>query len=76
MRVELGTLGTDGAVDIADTVAFLRDERDSLAQQNLAIDVLELSPRIGKMETDIAHIGSAEEGIADGMNEHIGIAVT
>ena len=31
---------------------------------------------VGEVITDIAHIGRAEQGVTDGVNQHVGIAVS
>ena len=76
MRIELWTLGTYSGVDIAKTIAFGRNKIDGLTQQYLAVYVESLGSSIGKMIAYIAHIGSSKQCIANGVNKHIGIAMT
>ena len=74
---EFGTLGTDGAVDVADGVSFGCYDVHSFAEQNLGVDVLELVSFLGRVVVaDLAHVCSTEDGITNGMDEHISIGVT
>ena len=59
--------------NIAYPPAFFRNQIDGTGQQNLAVNILALACRLGEMITDIAHIGSAQQRIANGMNQDIGI---
>jgi hypothetical protein len=45
-------------------------------QQYLAVNILIRSIRIGKMHADIAQGKRAQQGIADGVQQHVCIAVT
>lgn len=75
--VEFGTLGTDGGIDVANGVASGGDDVEGLAEQNLGVDVLELIAFLGgEVVADVTHVGGAEDGIADGMDEDIGIGVS
>ena len=76
MRIELRLLGADGDVGIAETVAFLCHKAHSLNEQFLAVDALEARVGIGEVETDVAQSCCPEQGIAQGVKHHIGIAVT
>jgi hypothetical protein len=44
-------------------------------QKNFAVYVMEGFAIIREMETDIAHVGSAKQSIADSVDKNIGIAV-
>src|SRR3989344_321873 len=68
-------LGDDGAVDIRDFPAALGNGFFDLAQQLAAVYVLVLRIGIGKMPADSAEPGGAEAGIADGMNENVGVGM-
>ena len=76
MRVEFRSFGTHRHVDIAYLIPALSNESHRVAQQYLAVDILIGDRRIGKMETDVAHRRGAEQGIAKGMYQHIGVGVT
>lgn len=73
--IDLRTLSADGAVDIAHTITTRSDEICGATKQDFAVDALELCSRIGEVITDVAHIGGAEHGVTDGMNEDVGIAM-
>lgn len=75
--IEFGTLCTDGAIDIAYLPASLCQEVCGAAEEDLGVDAFVLiALDRGKVVTDIAHVGCSEEGITDGMDEHISIGVT
>ena len=76
MRVELGALCTHRGVYVADAIALGGDEVDGLAQQYLTIDVERLGSRVGEVVAYVAHVGGAEQGVADGVDEHVGVAVS
>ena len=75
MGLQLGTLGTHRGIDIAHAVALGGDELYRTAKEYLAVDILELARIVGKVVTDIAHVGCTQECITDSMDEHIGIRV-
>ena len=75
MRIDFGPLGADGGVDIAHTVAAGSDKVDGLSKQYLAVYVECLCRAVREMIADIAHIGCTQQGVADGMDEHVGIAM-
>ena len=67
--VELGALCAHRGVYVADAVALGGDEVDGLAQQNLTVYVERLGSRVGEVVTYVAHVGGAEQGVADGVDE-------
>lgn len=74
--VELGTFGADGGIDVANGIAFGCYEVDGFAKQYLGVDVLELVAFFRReVVADVAHVGCTKYGIADGMDEHIGIGM-
>ena len=75
MRIDFGPFGADGSVYVSEAIAFCGDEFDGFAQQYLAIHVQRVGRRVGEVVANVAHVGSAEQRIADGMNQHIGVAV-
>lgn len=75
-RIHLGTFGTDGGIDVANGIAFGCYEVDSFAEKYLGVDVLELVAFFRReVVADVAHVGCTKYGIADGMDEHIGIGM-
>jgi hypothetical protein len=75
MCLQFWTFGTDGGVYVAHAVSLGGNDFYGTAQENLAVYVLELSPSVGEMVADVAHVGSTKQSIADGMDKHIGIAM-
>ena len=73
--LQFRTLGADGGVYVAYAVSLAGNDIHGTAQEDLAVYVLELRTGVGKVVTDVAHVGGAKQGIADGMYEHIGITV-
>lgn len=69
------TLCNDGGIDVADFITGFAHELHGSRQQNLTVDVLELLTVIGKIKTDVAQSGSSEHGVADGMDQYVGITV-
>ena len=69
------TLGTDGGIDVAYSIAFRGNEFHRLAQKDFAVYAVVLLTVIREMKTDVTHSSSPKQGIADGMNQHIGIAM-
>ena len=47
----------------------------SFCKQYLAVYIESIIGVVGEMESYVAHVGSAEHGIADGVYEHVGIAM-
>lgn len=74
--VELGTLCTDGSIDVANGIAFGCYEVDGFAEKYLGIDVLELVTFFrGEVVADVAHVGCTKYGIADGMDENVSVGM-
>ena len=71
---QLGGLSADGAVAVSELVTCLTHHLHDTAKQNLGINTLVLvALGVGEMIPDITHIGSAENGVAESVNQHIGI---
>ena len=75
MGIDFRALGTDGGIDIAKLVAAALNQVHGAVEYKLAIHVKRLVGCVGEVEADIAHICGSEKGIADGVNQYIGIAV-
>ena len=75
VSLQLGTFSTDGGIYVAHAVALGGNDFHGAAQEYLAVYVFELRSGVGEVITDIAHVGGAKQGIADGMDKHIGIAM-
>ena len=76
MIFEFRAFSTDSGINISHTIAFSSDKFDCTRKKYLAINILEFSCRIRKMITNISHMRSSQQCIADSMNEHIGIRMT
>ena len=76
VRVEFRMLSTDGGVDVSDLVTFCGNEVDDAFEDDLAVHVECLLGVVGEVVTNIAHVGGAEECVADSVDEDVGIAVT
>lgn len=76
MRIHLRTLGTYRTIYITHGVTFGCYETDCLAEQYLAVYIESILRCVGKMVADVTHIGRTQQGIAHGMYQHIGIAVS
>ena len=75
MRIKLGMLGTDRSIDVTDLVTFRSDKLNDLLEDDLTVHIERVGRRVGEVITDVAHVGSAQQRIADSMDKHIGIAV-
>ena len=75
MGIHLRTFGTDGRIDIHQPVTFSGNQFDSLFQNHLTIHPISEGCGIRKVIANIAHVGGSEQGVADGMQQHVGIAV-
>ena len=74
--IEFGPFGTNRAVDVSDGVAFGGHDVEGAAEENLGVDVFKLVALLGReVVADVAHVGGTEDGVADGMDEDIGIGV-
>ena len=76
MGIHLRAFGTDGRIDIHQPIAFSGNQFDSLFQNYLTIHPIGKGGGIWKMIAYITHVGSSEQGIADGVQQHVSIAVT
>ena len=56
-------------------VAVVGQQGNGPAQQHLAVDVFELGARVGEVVADVAQGGGAEQRVADGVDEDVGVAV-
>lgn len=75
MRIEFGLFGAYGGVDIDHMITFFGNDTDGVAQDDFTVHVERGIRGVGEMITDVAHVGSAENGVADGVYEHICVAV-
>ena len=75
VRIHLGTLGTDGGIDVNELVALGGYELDGLPEDDLTVHAFRFVGGIGPVVAYVAHVGGAEDGVADGVNQHVGIAV-
>ena len=75
MRVEFRLLRGDCRVDIAQFITGFAQQLHGTTKQDFTVDVFVFARMVGEVITDIAHIGRAEQGVADGMDQHVGITV-
>ena len=73
--LEFGALGADRGVDVPDLISFGGDELDGFLEENLAVDVMEFRVVVREVVADVAHVGGAQQSVADGMDKYIGVAV-
>ena len=75
MGFDLGRFQTEGSVNINNSIPFAGNQVFGALQQDLAVDVFEFPGSIWKMIADIAQAGGTQQGITDGMEQHVRIAV-
>ena len=75
MGVELGLFGHDGGVDVAQFVARIAEEAHGPGEKDLAVDASILAGGVGEVIADVAQSGGAEQGVADGVDEYVGVAM-
>ena len=76
VRRELGRLCEYGRIQIAELPAAFAHERGNVTQQRDAVRALVARVGIRKMLADVTERERAEQGIHDGMREHIRVRVT
>ena len=76
MRIHLWTLGADGGIDIAQAVALGGYQADGVAEDDFAVHAVGLGCRVGEVIANVAHVGGTEQRVADGVQQHVGVAVT
>ena len=76
MRRELGRLCEHGRIQIAELPAAFAHERGNVTQQRDAVRALVARVGIRKVLADVAERERAEQGIHDGVREHIRVRVT
>ena len=76
MRRELGRLREHGRIQIAELPAALAHERGNVPQQRNAVRALVARVGIRKVLADVTERERTEQGIHDGMREHIRVRVT
>ena len=72
----LGALGADGGVDVGDGVAVVGEEADDVAEEELAVDAGIGGVGVGEVAADVAEGCCSEEGVADGVDEDVGVAMS
>ena len=76
VRRELGRLREHGRIQIAELPAAFAHERGNVPQQRDAVRALVARVGIRKMPPDVTERECAEQGIHDGMREHVRVRVT
>ena len=74
--IHLGTLGTDGGIDVHQMIALCGNQGDGVAEDDLAVHTIGLGRGVWEVIADVAHVCGSQQGVADGMQQHVGIAVT
>ena len=75
MGIHLRTLSTDGGVDIHQMITLGGYQFYGLLQDDLTVHAVGKFCGIGEVVADVAHIRSAQQGITDGVQQHVGIAM-
>ena len=76
MRVDLRGFSTYCTVAVAKLISVAAHQLHSLSEQNLRVYALELiTLNRREMEADVAHVGSSQNRIAQGVNQHVCIAM-
>ncbi|CDQ11082.1 protein of unknown function [Acidithiobacillus ferrivorans] len=75
VRCQFGTLTDDGRVHITHRKTFSLNQLVAMPEQEPGICARETDVGVGKMATDVAQGSRPQQGIADGVKEHIGIGV-
>lgn len=75
VRPHFGSLGDDGNIDIDGSVALAGKERHHLTEQDSRVGSTPALVGIGEMQAYVAERGSTQQGVAQGMESHVGIAV-
>src|SRR5690606_1785268 len=71
--IDFGFFKANGAINVSDPVTVLPEQVPSFFQQDDAADPLPARIGVREMVSDIAQVGRAKQGIADGMQQHIRI---
>src|SRR5262249_47473207 len=74
--LQLRALEDDGGIDVDDRVAELERKLFRVAQEDERIASFPARVGIGEMHADIAEGGGAENGIGDGVGQHVGVGVS
>ena len=76
MRRHARRFGKDGGIHIPRRPARLSRQTDGFAQQKLAVGVTEAL--IGRREVlaDVTQRGRTEDGVGDGVEQHVGIRMS
>lgn len=75
VRIDLGLLRTNSSIDVPHAVAFSGDELDGFLQQYFTVYIKRFNRGVGKVITNVAHVGRSKQGVADSVDEHVGIAM-
>ena len=70
-----GLLGHDDAIDIAYAVAVVVEQLVAVAEQQFAVYALVARVGVREVLADVAKGGGTKEGVADGVEQHVGVGV-
>ena len=73
--LELGSLQNYSGIDVNNRVPLRLGQFLGVAQEHQAVAALPSRIGIGKVHADIAQRGRAEDGVGNGMSEHVGVGV-
>ena len=68
-------LSHDDAVNVGDGVSFVLEQLATAAEEYLAVNVFVLGVFVREVLADVAEGGGSEKGVADGVEENVGIAM-
>ena len=72
---EFRSLGNDGQIHVADAVAFFGYDLDHSSEKPPGVGTFVGGIGVGEVIADVAHGGSAKEGVGEGVEGYVGIAV-
>lgn len=73
VRCQARRLGHHGAVDVANLVASRAHPAGCFSQQHGRIRATEGGVGVWKMRANVAQTGRAQQGIGDGVQQHVGV---
>ena len=75
MGGQLGLLRNHGAVNVANFPALCAHAARGFLQQHPRVCALEFNRSVGKVAANVAQPRCAQNGVGDGMQQHVGIGV-
>ena len=75
VRHQLRCLGADCDIDVGGLPAGIGEQGDDAFQDAPGVDAFEFGVCIGEVVSYVAETGGAEQGVAEGMEGHVGVTV-